>query len=107
VSSGSYGINSGTSGAIADAAKQVLTGNRDVGIIPLYGGIFPEWTISVRTVASETPSYDLATLQSEAVVNAVQKALPSGFVVYHQAVAALGFVLDNATLGILDQSALG
>ena len=107
IESGFYGVHSGTSAAVMKAAQQVLTGDKQVGIIPLYGGTEPGWTFSIRTVNIETPEYDIATLRSETVENAVQEALPAGYRVYHQAWSGLGFVLDSNSLGVLDVSRLG
>lgn len=107
IESGFYGVHSGTGAAVMEAAKQVLTGDKQVGIIPLYGETEPGWTFSLRTVTDETPEYDIATLRSETVENAVQEALPAGYRVYHQAWSGLGFVLDSNSLGVLDTSRLG
>ena len=100
---GYFGRNAGTVEAIKECTKQVLTGGKVVYVFS--GGSF--FQINVYTLLSQTPGVVSAGDTSPQVQAIIEKTKPMGFVLNHQAYAALPFVLDSAIYGILGTAAVG
>jgi hypothetical protein len=97
-----FGRNAGTTEAIRECAKQVLTGSKVCIIAP--GGSF--FRINIYTIISETPGVVLEGDSSGQVLAMVEKARPMGFVLVHEAYTELPFILDDETYGVVGISPL-
>lgn len=97
-----FGRNAGTTEAIRECAKQVLTGSKVCIIAP--GGSF--FQINIYTIISETPGVVSEGDSSGQVLAMVEKARPMGFVLNHEAYDELPFILDDETYGVLGDSPL-
>jgi hypothetical protein len=99
-----YGRAAGTRDAMVQAAKQVLTGTKGVGVIPNY--LSDPWKIQIQTLQAETV-YDSSNSNiSEDVLVSVEPTRPLGYQIYHAAVAQFVFIVGNVGLGILGQGQL-
>jgi len=100
-----YGHAGGTREAMTQAAKQVLTGTKGVGVIPNY--LSDPWKIQIQTLQSETV-YDSSNSDISAdVLDAVEPTRPLGYQIFSTAVAQFVFIIGNVGLGILGQGQLG
>ena len=100
-----YGRAAGTREAMTQAAKQVLTGTKGVGVIPNY--LNDAWKIQIQTLQSETV-YDSSNSDISAdVLDVVEPSRPLGYQIFHTAVAQFVFIVGNVGLGILGQGQLG
>lgn len=101
-----FGLHGGTSQAIAEAAKQVLQGNRSVRIIRHTSPQHPDgnpWRILLQTLVSETPDVTTVGASSAAVLEAVDHALPAGFQLVHKSISSLvadAYVLYETADGV-------
>jgi hypothetical protein len=86
-----FGRNAGTTEAIRECAKQVLTGSKVCYIVP--GGSF--FQINIYTVISETPGVTSEGDESPEVLAITEKTRPMGFV-----------ILDDPTYGVLNVAPL-
>jgi len=90
---------------MTQAAKQVLTGTKGVGVIPNY--LSDPWKIQIQTLQSETV-YDSSNSDISAdVLDAVEPTRPLGYQIFSAAVAQFVFIIGNVGLGILGQGQLG
>lgn len=100
-----YGHAAGTREAMTQAAKQVLTGTKGVGVIPNY--LSDPWKIQIQTLQSETV-YDSSNSDiSQDILDAVEPTRPLGYQIFSTAVAQFVFIIGNVGLGILGQGQLG
>jgi len=100
-----YGRGAGTREAMVSAVQRVLTGNKDVALIPHFGT--HAWKIQVQTLRSETQDFDASTFSSDDVLDAVAQASPMGYEIFHMAVLFFAFTLGNVGLGRLGLGVLG
>lgn len=97
-----FGRNAGTTEAIRECTKQVLTGFKVCYIVP--GGSF--FQINIYTILSETPGVTNQGDSSPEVLAIVEKTRPMGFTVEHSAYTTLPFILDDPTYGVLNVAPL-
>jgi len=97
-----FGRNAGTLEAIKECAKQALTGEKIVYVFP--GGQF--FQINVYTLLDETPGVTFDGDTSPEVVALIEKTKPMGFVLNHEAYAALPLILDDPLYGKLNTAPL-
>jgi len=100
-----YGRGAGTREAMTSAVQRVLSGNKNVAIIPHFGT--HAWKIQVQTLRSETQDFDASTYVSDDVLDAVAQAAPMGYEIFHLAVLFFAFTLGNVGLGRLGVGVLG
>lgn len=100
-----YGRGAGTREAMTSAVQQVLSGDKNVAIIPHFGS--HAWKIQVQTLRSETQDFDASTFSSDDVLDAVAEAAPMGYEIFHLAVLFFAFTLGNVGLGRLGIGVLG
>jgi len=100
-----YGYGSGSTYAVKQAAKQVLTGDQKVVVSPNY--LNNEWEIHLRTLTSETPDASVDGDESARVLAAVEPSRPQGHVFTHESVAEINFILDDLDFGTFDLNVLG
>lgn len=112
LANGFYGQASGTRQAMISAAKHVLVktkNNQDsthsVVLTPFFSG--NQFFIRIQTLLNETDDVQAVGESSTLVLNAVEPARPMGYQVFHTTVASFAFTLDDITLGILGEVALG
>lgn len=91
-----FGRAAGTTQAIRESVKQVLTDGKTVVVTADPAN----WQISITTLDAETPS-------DNAVVQAAELARPLGYEIVHSSVASLGFILGNISEGLLGTGELG
>jgi hypothetical protein len=99
---GYFGRNAGTSEAIRECAKQVLTGSKVCYLVP--GGSF--FQINIYTIISETPGVTSEGDESPEVLAITEKTRPMGFVITHSAYTDLPLILDDPTYGVLNVAPL-
>lgn len=99
---GYFGRNAGTTEAIRECTKQVLSGFKVCYIVP--GGSF--FQINIYTILSETPGVTNQGDSSPEVLAIVEKTRPMGFTVEHSAYTTLPFILDDPTYGVLNVAPL-
>lgn len=99
---GYFGRNAGTTEAIRECTKQVLSGFKVCYIVP--GGSF--FQINIYTILSETPGVTNQGDSSPEVLAIVEKTRPMGFTVEHSAYTSLPFILDDPTYGVLNVAPL-
>ncbi len=100
-----YGRGAGTREAMTSAVQQVLSGGKNVAILPHFGA--HAWKIQVQTLRSETQDFDASTFSSDDVLDAVAEAAPMGYEIFHMAVLFFAFTLGNVGLGRLGLGVLG
>lgn len=81
VSTGYYGINAGSTEALKESVKRVLTNTKSIDI----GKISP-WTILVTTLISETPDSSLLNIGDSVsgVLELIEPSRPLGVIVTHE-----------------------
>ena len=100
----SYGQSAGSKKSLVDSAKLVLSGTKTVLVSPLYDG--NRFEIMVRTLVSETPGNPVEGTSSPEVLAALEDARPAGYVVLHETLDVIGFVLNDPEFGVFDQGVL-
>lgn len=106
---GYYGNSAGSRDAISSAAKRVLykLDNSTFSVAVSKRYLSDPFKIQLITLVAETPDVAVAGESSAMVINAVERARPMGYAIYHTTVDTFEFTLDNDTLGILDDFPLG
>ena len=99
---GYFGRAAGTTEAVREAAKQVLTGSK-VCYIAAGGSFF---TINIYTIISETPGVVSEGDTSPEVIAIAELARPMGFTLNHEAYTALPLILDDPLYGVLNVAPL-
>jgi len=97
------GREPGTTQALRETVKQVLTGNKVVYIIP--GGT--SFTINIYTLTDETPGVSSVGDTSVEVLTIANLTRPLGFELHHEVFDELPLLLDDPDYGILDEAVLG
>lgn len=105
IANGYYGFKAGTTEAIIESARLVLSGDDRVAVLPGYGD--DPFAIEVRTITSATPAIDWATTSSKAVLAAVEPARPMGYSIIHTTADEFYMTLGSPGLGLLDYAVLG
>lgn len=112
LSNGYYGRQSGTRQAIIESVRQVLVktkNNQDstysVGLTPFYLG--NQFFLRVQTLLNETHDVVNPGESSTLVLNAVEPARPLGYQIFHTTVSSFAFTINDISLGVLNQVALG
>jgi hypothetical protein len=100
----SYGQNAGTRTALKNSARLTLSGDKSVLVSPLHNG--NRFEIMVRTLVSETPGNPVEGTSSPEVLAALEDARPAGYVVLHETLDVIGFVLNDPEFGVFDQGVL-
>ena len=100
-----YGRAAGTREAMVSAVQRVLSGNKNVAIIPHFGA--HAWKIQIQTLRSETQDFDASTYSSDDILDVVADASPMGYEIFHLAVLFFAFTLGNVGLGRLGLGVLG
>jgi hypothetical protein len=98
-----FGREAGTTKAIRETVKQILTGNKVVYIIP--GGT--SFVINIYTLTSETPGVAAVGDTSDEVLAIANLTRPLGFELHHEVFDELPLLLDDPDYGILDEAVLG
>jgi predicted transcriptional regulator with HTH domain len=96
LSTGYYGIHSGTTEAIREATKQVLHYTKDSTDSTYFVSITPHYQsdpfkILIQTLVNETFDCQSNGEESYAILDAVEMAKPMGFKIYHEAVDVVEF----------------
>ena len=86
VSTGYYGINAGSTEAITESVKRVLSGTKSISV-----STTTPWTINIETLLSETPDTGLLALGDtpENVVALIEPTRPLGFIIDHILVSSI------------------
>ena len=100
----SYGQNAGTRTALKNSARLTLSGDKSVLVSPLHDG--NRFEIMVRTLVSETPGNPVEGTSSPEVLAALEDARPAGYVVLHETLDVIGFILNDPEFGVFDQGVL-
>jgi len=112
MSTGYYGIASGSRAAIISAAKQALHFTKDgetstyaVAVTTEYNG--DPFAILVQTLVNETPDCENDGDSSYIVLDAVEPARPMGYKVFHEAKDEFEFTVNSAVLGVVGEGIIG
>jgi len=61
----------------------------------------------VRTITSETPGVVAEGDESEELLSVLEATRPAGFILSHEAVDLIAFVLNDPDFGVFNQNILG
>jgi hypothetical protein len=79
-----YGLRGGSTDAVIEAIKKILTGTKTVVFIPHWGG--DPWAFKVQTLLDETPGLPGLGNPSSLVEEIAYNAIPAGFEMIHETV---------------------
>jgi len=105
VQTAAFGHGAGSRESIKRAAQTVLTESKAVLVTPLWDD--EEFSIMIRTIVAETPGNPAEGGTSPEVLKVANLAKPAGYVLLHQTIDEISFVLNDPDFGLFDVSALG
>jgi len=105
VQTAAFGHAAGSRDSIRKSVQTVLGGSKSVLVTPLWND--EEFNIMVRTIVNETPGTPAQGSTSPVVLKMATLAKPAGYIMLHQTVNEINFVLNDPDFGLFDISALG
>jgi hypothetical protein len=97
-----FGRNAGTTQAVKESVKQILSGTKSVFVFP--GG--SSFTINIYTLTSETVGADYEGDSSDAVLKIATLAKPLGFEINHAVYDELPLILDSDVYARIGETGL-
>lgn len=100
-----FGFSAGNKESIVAAVQTVLSDTKSVLVTPLWEG--DPWTIMIRTLHAETSGVTSVGDISLEVLRMANLAKPAGYVLVHETIDEINFVLNDPNFGVFDQNVLG